>query len=58
MVMATTVKPTCDTQGCKANMAHRLGIHSWWCKRWSPADAKAKEHLERTGVNLKEASNG
>ncbi len=44
----------CDTQGCKANLPHRMGIHSWWCPRWTAADAKAKAHLERTGQNLKE----
>lgn len=43
----------CDTQGCKANLAHRKGIHSWWCPRWTPADAQAKKHLERTGQNTK-----
>ena len=44
----------CETNGCKANLAHRKGIHSWWCPKWTAADAKAKEVLERTGKNIKQ----
>lgn len=46
-----TVK--CQTEGCKANLAHRLGIHSWWCPHATAEDAKAKKVLYQTGVNIK-----
>lgn len=27
-------KRICNVEGCKANMEHRLGHHSWWCSNY------------------------
>ena len=37
-----TTEQVCATEGCKANLPHRMGIHSWWCPNWTVADAKLK----------------
>lgn len=45
----------CPTDGCKANLPHRWGIHSWWCPAWRPEDKHAQNILHRFGVNVKPA---
>ena len=38
----------CTDARCKANLAHRRGIHSWWCESHTAQDAIAKRHLMDT----------
>ena len=35
----------CEVEECKANMEHRLGIHSNWCPNWTITDGVAKDKM-------------
>ena len=44
----------CSTEGCKANLPRRLGVHSWWCLNWTPVDALLKPLVYNGGMYPKE----
>ena len=42
-------KKVCEIEDCKANLPHRLGIHSNWCPHFSLTDVAARQKMSQIG---------